>query len=102
MMGWLGSKLRALEGGRIAFWCPGCDGVHQVAIGSGPGPRWGFNGNGDRPTLEPSVLVNAPGPYHHPAFPTCHSFVIDGRIKFLGDCTHELAGQTVELPNFEV
>ena len=27
----------------------------------------------------------------------CHSFVRDGRIEFLSDCTHELAGQTVEL-----
>jgi len=28
----------------------------------------------------------------------CHSFVTDGRIQFLGDCTHNLAGQTVDLP----
>jgi hypothetical protein len=28
----------------------------------------------------------------------CHSFVVDGRIQFLGDCTHHLAGQTVDLP----
>lgn len=27
----------------------------------------------------------------------CHSFVRDGRIEFLSDCTHALAGQTVEL-----
>ena len=30
----------------------------------------------------------------------CHSFVTDGRIQFLGDCTHSLAGQTVDLPEF--
>jgi hypothetical protein len=29
----------------------------------------------------------------------CHSFVTDGRIQFLSDCTHELAGQTVDLPD---
>ena len=29
---------------------------------------------------------------------TCHSFVTDGRIQFLADCTHPLAGQTVDLP----
>lgn len=28
----------------------------------------------------------------------CHSFVTDGRIQFLSDCTHSLAGQTVDLP----
>lgn len=27
----------------------------------------------------------------------CHSFVTAGRIQFLGDCTHELRGQTVDL-----
>jgi len=30
----------------------------------------------------------------------CHSFVTDGRIQFLGDCTHTLAGQTVDLPDW--
>jgi hypothetical protein len=30
----------------------------------------------------------------------CHSFVRDGRIEFLSDCTHRLAGQTVDLPDF--
>lgn len=27
----------------------------------------------------------------------CHSFVTDGKIQFLGDCTHELANKTVPL-----
>ena len=30
----------------------------------------------------------------------CHSFVNNGRIQFLLDCTHHLAGQTVNLPPF--
>ena len=30
----------------------------------------------------------------------CHSFVTDGRIQFLADCTHALAGQTVDLPEW--
>jgi hypothetical protein len=29
----------------------------------------------------------------------CHSFVTDGRIQYLGDCTHAMAGQTVDLPD---
>jgi len=28
----------------------------------------------------------------------CHSYVTDGRIQFLADCTHALAGLTVDLP----
>ena len=27
----------------------------------------------------------------------CHSFVREGKIEFLGDCTHALKGQTVDL-----
>lgn len=30
--------------------------------------------------------------------PRCHSFVRDGKIEFLNDSTHSLAGQTVDLP----
>src|SRR5436309_254590 len=30
----------------------------------------------------------------------CHSFVRDGLIEFLGDCTHPLAGRTVPLEPF--
>ena len=31
----------------------------------------------------------------------CHSFVTDGRIQFLADSNHALAGQTVDLPEVE-
>jgi len=97
----LGPKLRTLEVGRIVFWCPGCDSMHQVKVADGPRPHWGFNDNGDKPTFWPSLLVNQSGRYHNPRMPTCHSLVTDGRIAFLGDCTHKLAGQTVDLPNFD-
>lgn len=32
----------------------------------------------------------------------CHSFIKDGMIQFLGDCTHELKGKTVKLPEVEI
>jgi hypothetical protein len=70
----------------------------MVSVGDGPGPRWGYNGNPDLPTFTPSVLVNA-GRFH-PGKPICHTFVTDGKIQFLGDCTHALAGQTVDMPPF--
>lgn len=31
----------------------------------------------------------------------CHSFVRNGRIEYLGDCTHHLKGQTVDLPDMD-
>jgi hypothetical protein len=113
-MGMLSSKLRSLEGGRIMFWCPGCDGAHQVGVGEGSGPRWGYNGNPDAPTFTPSILVRGTMPLtdeqrekimagesFNPIPFVCHSFVTDGRIQFLSDCTHALAGQTVDLPDWE-
>lgn len=94
--------LRTLEGGRVGFHCPGCQSLHVVNVAPG---GWGFNGNHERPTFTPSVLVRYNGPdagtdrgdgdRAPPA--VCHSFVTDGQIQFLGDCTHALAGQTVPL-----
>ncbi len=75
------------SGTNYCFWCPGCDAVHA------PNHTWAYNGDTERPTFQPSVLVT----YHDGR--TCHSFVTDGRIQFLGDCYHELAGQTVDLPD---
>lgn len=28
----------------------------------------------------------------------CHSFVTDGKIQFLSDCSHAKAGMTIDLP----
>lgn len=30
-MGMLSRKLRNIEGGRLAYWCQGCDTLHQYA-----------------------------------------------------------------------
>lgn len=104
-MGLLSPILRNGADGRLTWWCPGCDGPHQIAIGEGPGPRWGWNGSAERPTFTPSVLVRT-GRAVDPAFQpepgdppeVCHSFVVDGQMQMLGDCTHALAGQTVPIP----
>lgn len=94
-------------GTRLTFWCPGCKDYHSVAIGTGPGPRWSYNGDADCPTFSPSVLVTYPAnPDADEDFNEwrterrCHSFVRDGRIQFLNDCTHALAGKTVDLPEW--
>ncbi len=68
---------------------------HQPRIG-GVNP-WTWNGDRERPTLSPSVLVTCEYGDDTPPL-RCHSFVADGQIQFLGDCSHALAGQTVELP----
>jgi len=85
---------------QLFFKCPGCDMLHGVNVERDGPPRWGWNGSVDKPTFTPSVLVRYRwGPDQHQV--VCHSFVTDGRIQFLGDCTHALAGQTVDLPLLE-
>lgn len=84
------------------FHCPGCDEHHVITTTPYPG-GWTFDGDVDRPTFSPSVHV-------HPRWPptaassrrfgatrSCRA----GRIQFLGDSTHALAGQTVDLPEVE-
>jgi len=93
----LSPLLRSSEGNGLLFWCPGCGHAHRIQHGEGPGPRWQWNGNADKPTFTPSVLVT----WSEPSGPkVCHSFVTDGRIQFLADSTHGLAGKTVDLHVF--
>jgi hypothetical protein len=58
-------------------------------------PCWTWNGDCDRPTLRPSVLTR--GVYSDGKDHVCHSWITDGQIHFLEDCTHSLAGQTLDL-----
>ncbi|MGO4304206.1 DUF6527 family protein [Cupriavidus sp. RAF12] len=110
---------------KVCFTCPGCGMDHGMNVSPGaPYPCWTWNGSLESPTFSPSILVQWPsmsqeGREKRQAFyeqygryPTheeqpydksnvCHSFVREGRIEFLGDCTHHLAGQTVGLPEQE-
>jgi hypothetical protein len=98
--------LRIIEGDHLGFWCPACEQMHVVTASG-----WSFDGNYDRPTFSPSILVTGFQsmtdeeyerwvservlPERRPL--RCHSFVRAGQVEFLGDCTHALAGQTVAL-----
>jgi hypothetical protein len=106
--------------GHLMFDCPGCGFSHEINTYVNTGePVWSFNGNLAKPTVTPSILVRF---VSHPGNAemdgdekyvlgddgrlkgakdeVCHSFITDGKIQFLSDCTHSLAGQTVELPEF--
>lgn len=96
--------------------CPGCDYFHQIWVGDEPGvhPRWQFNGDFERPTFSPSLLVQSER-WAPPVTPEnvdewrgnpwaqekvqhiCHSFIRDGHWEFLTDCTHSLAGKRVPM-----
>lgn len=81
--------LRAGSDGRRIWYCPGCREAHLVITGSGEGPRWEWNGSEDSPTFSPSILTRGTK--------RCHVFITDGKIQYLGDCEHDLAGKTVDL-----
>ena len=51
---------------------------------------WSWNGDTEKPTLKPSISTTD-GTHK------CHTFVNDGMVKFLADCTHEFAGKTLPL-----
>lgn len=103
--------LDTARGPMLWFECPGCGENHGLPVGDETcHPRWTFNGNKQKPTITPSILSRSTVPItdeQHaalmrgdevkPVDVVCHSFVRDGQIQFLGDCTHALAGQTVSL-----
>lgn len=112
------------NGKQIGFmiFCPACNCGHGFLINSDiPGRNWSFDGNMEKPTFNPSMLVRGTmypsggrwpnedemaqlkagkdfGPEMRPY--VCHSFVRDGKIQFLGDCTHKFANVTLDLPDF--
>lgn len=110
-------KINALADGTLLYRCP-CGDTH--AINSA---KWSWNGDVERPTFSPSVLVTsghyvprAPGepescwcayakenPEEKLPFGCyrCHSYVENGMVRFLADCTHALANQTVPIADWE-
>jgi len=89
----MGKKLRKLiysdKTTHYYYLCPGCGYEHAFS----PDIHT-FNGDVNNPTISPSLLHDNPQ-HHH----TCHSYIKNGEIQFLGDCWHELKGQTVQLPD---
>jgi len=92
------------------FYCSGCSLNHNIGTG------WTFNYNLDCPSFTPSVLVRS-GHYNeghrgncwctfykeHPEREVgfrcyrCHSYITEGKIHYLSDCSHALAGTIVEM-----
>ena len=73
------------------WWCPGCDAAHIFT------DQWSFNGDEQKPTVQPSILTSKGTEVR------CHVFITDGTIQYLSDCWHTLKGQTVpmvELPGW--
>lgn len=106
-------------GPAVSFHCPGCGRRHTVYTEAAYGREpWQFNGDMDKPTFSPSILYRShtweppvteanldawrAAPWEQTKVEiVCHSFVTDGRIEFLADCTHDMANHTADLPDWE-
>lgn len=87
------------KGKAYFFMCPGCGEKHAFWVRNNDGSEgWKWNGDFEKPMVHPSIKVTTPG--GKPGA-VCHSFITYGRIQFLDDCTHELRGKTVELPDID-
>ena len=91
--------------GSVFINCPGCNTFHSLATKgkNNCGAQWTWNGSLESPTFSPSLNVSR---YYNGGDGVrkdfrCHSFIVDGKIQFLSDCPHSLAGQTVDLPDWE-
>lgn len=75
------------------FICPGCNCEHAFD------ERWQFNQDFEKPTISPSFLQRGFLGFKNEKkfYGTCHSFIKDGEIQFLSDCSHDLKNQTVDL-----
>ena len=81
------------------FACPGCGGLHWFKT-VGNRPCWSFNDDLNNPTVSPSIL-NRWDFKNRIANKICHLFIKNGKIQYCNDSTHDLAGQTVEMTDYE-
>lgn len=100
------AKVHKFSDDQFGITCLACGCGHELK-------GWQFNGDLESPTFSPSLLVTGK------KMPTqdeadrimadekielsdmvCHSFIRNGNIEYLSDCTHEYAGKTVKLNEF--
>jgi hypothetical protein len=82
--------------GKFVFYCPGCEDYHTIDTTPHEKKRFHvLTGKFSSPTVRESVLSKG-----SQEKPTCHAFITNGKIEFLKDSTHSLAGQTVALKPF--
>jgi len=102
------------------FFCPGCKHKHQIPVVAdaqlnGSPYCWQYNANREKPTFQPSINLRT-GIYAGATLSTekteaaehwndflqrtsviCHFFIIEGKISYCGDTTHEFSGQVVPM-----
>lgn len=109
-MGQVTAKLRNTTDG-FAWWCPACKEGHPLPHKKG----WTWDGSLDAPTFSPSFKHTGKqtvkdetgrwlgdwvrGPDGEPKDWCCHYIITAGKVAYCGDCTHAMAGQTIDMPD---
>lgn len=98
-MGQLSQFLRNTEDG-VAHYCIACRGLHNFSIKrpNHLAQRWTWNGHIVAPTFFPSMHIITRHLHDRKFMQSCHYWIRGGRVEFLKDCTHSMAGVTISLP----
>jgi len=81
----------------FTFYCPGCGcehGVWTTRLNKNKA-MWIFDDNMDNPSIEPSITIKKGNQT------LCHLYIKNGKIEYLADCRHKLAGKTVEMEDID-
>lgn len=98
-MGQLSQFLRNTEDG-VAHYCVACKGMHNFSV-KRPNylsQRWTWNENIIAPTFFPSMHIVVRDMRKPKFMQSCHYWLRSGRVEFLRDSTHSMAGITISLP----
>lgn len=68
-------------------WCPACKILHALPKG------WQFNNDLEKPSFNPSFK------HTHWKIGICHYILTDGVLIFQSDCSHDMRGQSVPIPD---
>lgn len=92
-MGQVTTKLRNYEDG-FFWWCPACEEMHPLPYKQG----WTWDGNLETPTFTPSFKHDWYWGEERKHL-ICHYIMTAGKVSYCSDCTHSMAGQTIEMPD---
>lgn len=84
-------KIHPTDSTMYMFWDVGLQQPNAFYIRGDRG--WNWNGDFEKPTVSPSVLLTI-------GSDRSHLFIRDGKIQYLSDCSHELAGKTIDMVDF--
>lgn len=98
----MNSKIEYVEGNpdgvdQYQFYCPGCECHHSFWHKNIKDKvQWSWNKSFVKPTVTPSIKTQFYS-YKFEKDMICHFYIKNGKIQYLNDCTHELAGETIKM-----